>query len=42
MIDEQVARLHLSKVDAKLTTLTQADYICVDVKGPLKKEHYGY
>ena len=43
-LDEEVARLHLSKIDAKLTTLTkeQADYINVEVQGPFKKEEYRY
>ena len=43
-LDEEVARLHLSKVGAKLTTLTQAqaDYINVPVEGPFKGEQYRY
>ncbi len=43
-LDEEVARLHLSKLDAKLTELTpeQADYIGVSVEGPYKPEHYRY
>jgi adenosylhomocysteinase len=43
-LDEEVARLHLAKVGAKLTTLTkeQADYISVPVEGPYKAEHYRY
>ncbi|MFW5883214.1 MAG: adenosylhomocysteinase [Verrucomicrobiota bacterium] len=43
-LDEEVARLHLEKIGAKLTTLTQeqADYIGVPVKGPFKQEHYRY
>jgi adenosylhomocysteinase len=43
-LDEEVARLHLAKVGAKLTTLTkeQADYISVPVDGPYKAEHYRY
>ena len=43
-LDEEVARLHLSKIGAKLTTLTehQADYINVPVEGPFKKEEYRY
>ena len=38
------ARLHLSKIGAKLTILTdeQADYINVPVEGPFKKEEYRY
>ncbi len=43
-IDEMVARLHLEKIGAKLTELTQeqADYINVPVQGPYKLEHYRY
>jgi len=43
-LDEEVARLHLAKLGAKLTTLTQdqADYIGVPVEGPYKSEHYRY
>ena len=43
-LDEEVARLHLEKIGAKLTTLTkdQADYIGVDVKGPYKPDAYRY
>jgi adenosylhomocysteinase len=43
-LDEEVARLHLSKIGAKLTTLSkaQADYIGVPVEGPYKAEHYRY
>ncbi len=43
-LDEEVARLHLSKIGAKLTTLTQeqADYISVPVEGPYKADHYRY
>lgn len=43
-LDEEVARLHLSKIGAKLTTLTteQADYINVSVDGPFKNEQYRY
>ena len=43
-LDEEVARLHLDKIGAKLTTLTQeqADYINVKVEGPYKPEHYRY
>jgi len=43
-LDEEVARLHLGKLGAKLTTLTQAqaDYIGVPVEGPYKPEHYRY
>ncbi len=43
-LDEEVARLHLGKIGAKLTELTdyQADYISVDKAGPYKVEHYRY
>ncbi len=43
-LDEEVARLHLDKLGAKLTRLTQAqaDYIGVKVDGPYKAEHYRY
>jgi adenosylhomocysteinase len=43
-LDEEVARLHLEKIGAKLTTLTtkQADYLGVPVDGPYKAEHYRY
>ncbi len=44
LLDEKVARLHLKKIGAQLTTLTQgqADYIGVPVGGPYKPEHYRY
>ena len=43
-LDEEVARLHLEKIGANLTELTdyQADYISVDKNGPYKVEHYRY
>ena len=43
-LDEKVARLHLGKLGAKLTTLTakQAEYLGVKVEGPYKAEHYRY
>jgi adenosylhomocysteinase len=43
-LDEEVARLHLAKIGAKLTVLTQeqADYISVPVEGPYKADHYRY
>jgi adenosylhomocysteinase len=43
-LDEEVARLHLEKLGAKLTKLTkeQADYINVSINGPYKSEHYRY
>jgi len=43
-LDEEVARLHLEKIGAKLTTLSakQAEYLGVPVEGPYKAEHYRY
>ena len=43
-LDEEVARLHLEHVGAKLTVMTkkQADYIGYPVEGPYKPEHYRY
>jgi adenosylhomocysteinase len=43
-LDEEVARLHLGKIGARLTRLTQgqADYIGVSVEGPYKADHYRY
>lgn len=43
-LDEEVARLHLSKIGAKLTRLTpaQAAYIGVSVDGPYKSDLYRY
>ncbi|MFM2221246.1 MAG: hypothetical protein RLZZ553_994 [Verrucomicrobiota bacterium] len=43
-LDEEVARLHLAKIGAKLTKLTpdQADYIGVSPEGPFKADHYRY
>ena len=43
-LDEEVARLHLDKLGAKLTELSQeqADYIGVPVDGPYKPAHYRY
>ncbi|MEA3547118.1 MAG: adenosylhomocysteinase [Thermodesulfobacteriota bacterium] len=43
-LDEMVARLHLDKIDAHLTTLTQeqADYIGVPLHGPFKPDYYRY
>lgn len=44
ILDEKVARLHLAKVGAFLSTLSkeQADYISVSADGPFKPEHYRY
>ena len=43
-LDEEVARLHLGRLGAKVTKLTkvQADYLGIDVDGPFKPEHYRY
>jgi adenosylhomocysteinase len=43
-LDEKVARLHLDKLGARLTVLSeeQADYIGVPVEGPFKPDHYRY
>ena len=43
-LDEKVARLHLDRVGANLTTLSteQADYIGVKVEGPYKPNRYRY
>ena len=44
ILDEKVARLHLQKIGAHLTELTQvqADYLGVPVEGPYKPEQYRY
>ena len=43
-LDEKVARLHLAKLGARLTELSdeQAGYIGVGTQGPFKAEHYRY
>ena len=43
-LDEEVARLHLSKIGCRLTTMSneQADYIGVSTEGPFKKPEYRY
>jgi len=43
-LDEEVARLHLDRIGARLTTLTgdQAGYLGVDVEGPYKEDSYRY
>ena len=43
-LDEMVAVLHLDKIGAKLTKLTQeqAEYINVPIEGPYKPEQYRY
>jgi adenosylhomocysteinase len=44
ILDEEVARLHLEKVGAKLESLdkNQAKYININVEGPFKTEDYRY
>ncbi|MFQ5982430.1 MAG: adenosylhomocysteinase [Woeseiaceae bacterium] len=44
LLDEKVARLHLDRIGAKVTRLTdeQADYIGVSKEGPFKSDHYRY
>ncbi|MBI9082227.1 MAG: adenosylhomocysteinase [Desulfobacterales bacterium] len=43
-LDEEVARLHLARLDARLSKLSQdqADYLGVPVDGPFKPDHYRY
>ena len=43
-LDEKVARLHLAKLGAKLTQLSddQAKYLGIPEQGPFKPEHYRY
>ncbi|WP_026186195.1 adenosylhomocysteinase [Thioalkalivibrio thiocyanodenitrificans] len=43
-LDEKVAQLHLKKIGASLTRLTeeQASYLGLKVEGPFKPEHYRY
>ncbi len=43
-LDEMVARLHLEKIGANLSTLSQkqADYIGVSAEGPFKPDYYRY
>ncbi|KAN0039685.1 hypothetical protein ACTA71_007490 [Dictyostelium dimigraforme] len=44
ILDEEVARLHLDQLGAKLTVLTekQSEYLSVPVAGPYKVDHYRY
>jgi adenosylhomocysteinase len=44
ILDEEVARLHLGRLGARLTKLTkeQANYLGVSAKGPFKPEQYRY
>jgi len=43
-LDEEVARLHLDQLGAKLTKLTskQAEYLGISAAGPFKPEYYRY
>lgn len=43
-LDEKVAHLHLDRLGAKLSVLSdkQAKYLGIDVKGPYKPDHYRY
>jgi adenosylhomocysteinase len=43
-LDEKVAALHLAKIGAKLTKLSerQSDYLGLPVQGPFKPDHYRY
>ena len=43
-LDEEVARLHLNRLGAKLTRLKkkQTDYLGISVDGPFKPDHYRY
>jgi adenosylhomocysteinase len=43
-LDEEVARLHLDHVGAKLSKLTeqQAEYLGISVEGPFKPDYYRY
>jgi adenosylhomocysteinase len=43
-LDEKVAVLHLEKLGAKLTKLSekQANYLNVEIAGPFKTDNYKY
>jgi adenosylhomocysteinase len=43
-LDEEVARLHLGRVGARMTKLTakQAEYLGISADGPYKPDHYRY
>jgi adenosylhomocysteinase len=43
-LDEEVASLHLGRLDVRLSTLTQkqADYLGLPVEGPFKPDYYRY
>ncbi len=44
ILDEEVARLHLGKLNSKLTVMSkeQSDYLGYPVEGPYKPDHYRY
>ncbi|KAK5576343.1 hypothetical protein RB653_007484 [Dictyostelium firmibasis] len=44
ILDEEVARLHLDQLGAKLTVLSEAQssYLSVPISGPFKPDHYRY
>lgn len=44
ILDEEVARLHLGRLNANLTRMTkeQADYLGISMEGPYKSDHYRY
>jgi adenosylhomocysteinase len=44
ILDEEVARLHLGKLNARLTTMTQeqAEYLGYPIEGPYKPDYYRY
>jgi adenosylhomocysteinase len=44
LLDEEVARMHLDALGARLTVLTpkQAEYLGISPSGPFKPEHYRY
>ncbi|KAJ1813366.1 S-adenosyl-L-homocysteine hydrolase, partial [Coemansia sp. RSA 2598] len=44
LLDEEVARAHLSQIGVKLTTLTgaQAEYLGISSQGPYKRDEYRY
>lgn len=44
ILDEEVARLHLAKLNVKLEKMTtvQADYLSLPSEGPYKSDHYRY
>jgi len=44
ILDEEVARLHLGKLNARLTTMTQeqSGYLGYPIEGPYKPDHYRY